>query len=233
MYESHKHSTLESVEAVLFDLDGTLIDHFRTIYRCYCHALEQMGLEPRSFEEVKAAVGGGIRVTFSRLVPASHVERGVELWTQKFDQIWNEDIEILNGVEVLLERLHAHGITTAILTNKEGQPARRIANELGWTERVSAVFGRLDTEWVKPAAELTRHVLTQVGAVPETTIFIGDSPFDVETGQNAGLRVYTVATGSHSEEQLRETGPDGVFPDMPALARALFGWNLDERLKKG
>ncbi len=214
------------IECVLFDLDGTLIDHFQTIYRCYRHALEQMGLEPRSYETVKATVGGGIRVTFSRLVPPEYVDRGVALWTEKFEQVWHEGIEVLAGAESFLQRLHETGIKTAILTNKEGIPARRIAQELAWDTRVSRVFGRLDTDWVKPQAELTRHVLEEVGATVETTIMVGDSPFDVETGQNAGLRTYVVATGSHTEEELRKTRPDGVFPDMASLARRLFDWEL-------
>ena len=215
------------IRTVLFDLDGTLIDHFRTIYRCYCHSLEQLGLEPVSYEKVRATVGGGIRVTFSRLVPAAYVDRGVALWMERFEEIWHEGIEILEGVESLLAQLHTAGIQTAIYTNKEGTTARRIAERLGWHHTLSNSFGRLDTAWCKPAPELTSWVLEKLGADPASTIMIGDSPFDLETARRGQLRGYAVATGSHSEAQLREEPHDGVFPHLPALATAVFGWKLD------
>jgi len=215
------------IRTVLFDLDGTLIDHFETIYRCYTHALDRLGLQPRTYAEVKAAVGGGIRVTFGRLVPAEYVDPGVELWMEFFEQIWDEGIEVLPGVEALLSRLHEAGLVAGMLTNKEGVTARRIATKLGWDNRLAAVFGRLDTEWAKPAPELTRIVLGKLDADPATTVMVGDSPFDVETAVNGGLRSLTVATGSHTQEQLRETAAHGVYPDLPALARDIWGWELD------
>ncbi|MFP4541418.1 MAG: HAD family hydrolase, partial [Opitutales bacterium] len=86
---------LSALRTVLLDLDGTLIDHFQTIYRCYAESLHQLGLEPVSYEKVKATVGGGIRVTFSRLVPEEHVEPGVKLWMECFERHWAEGIELL------------------------------------------------------------------------------------------------------------------------------------------
>lgn len=215
------------IRTVLFDLDGTLVDHFETIYRCYTHALAGLGLEPRSYEHVKSIVGGGIRVTFGRLVPAEFVDRGVELWSERFEQIWDEGLVVLPGVEDLLDRLRDAGVTAGMLTNKEGVVARRISAKLGWDDRLAAVFGRLDTEWTKPAPELTRVVLAELGADAASSIMIGDSPFDVETAVNAGMRAHAVATGSHDEESLRETAACGVYPDLVALARDLWGWELE------
>lgn len=211
------------IHSVLFDLDGTLIDHFRIIYRCYCHALERMGLEAASFEKVKATVGGGIRVTFSRLVPEPRVDEGVRLWREQYEAIWSEDIEVLPGAGELIARLHQAGLQVAIFTNKEGESARRIADHLGWTPHLDLVVGRLDTAWTKPAPELTEHVLEKLGANRENTIMVGDSPFDVETGKAVGLRTYVVTTGSHSAEQLTATRADGVFGGLPDLGQALFG----------
>lgn len=210
------------IQTVLFDLDGTLVDHFRVIYRCYRHALDQLDLDPVPYEKVKATVGGGIRMTFGKLVPPEHVEEGVRLWRECFDRIWHEEIEVLPGVPELLEQLAREGVKLAIYTNKEGDAARKMATHLGWN-RFALVNGRLDSEWTKPAVELTKHILDSLNADPATTVMIGDSPFDVEAGKNAGLRAFVVATGSHSVAQLAETEADGVFPDMSSLARQVFG----------
>jgi phosphoglycolate phosphatase len=182
-----------------------------------------MGLQPVSYEKVKATVGGGIRVTFSRLVAPEHVNEGVRLWGEKFEEIWSEGIEVLPGVAELLPRLQNAGYELGIYTNKEGPVARDIAEFLGWTSYFTVIRGRLDTPWVKPAAELTAEVLQTAKADVASTILIGDSPFDLETARNGGIRGYAVATGSHTEEQLREHAPAShVFPDMPALAKVLF-----------
>ena len=214
------------IHTVLFDLDGTLIDHFQTIYRCYEHALTTMGLQPATYEKVKSSVGGGIRVTFGKLIPSNYVDRGVELWMERFAEIWDEGIEVLPGVESLLSRLKSEGLPAGMLTNKEGTTARQISTLQGWDDRLEVVFGRLDTEWAKPAPELTQHVLAHMNAEATTTIMIGDSPFDVETATNAGMRAYVVATGSHTVEQLRGTAATGVYPDLPTLARDLWKWEL-------
>lgn len=214
------------IKTALFDLDGTLIDHFETIYRCYEHALSTLGLESRTYETVKASVGGGIRMTFSRLVPEEFIEQGVELWSAKFAEIWSEGIVVLPGAENLVRELKAKGLKTAIYTNKEGHVARKIAAELGWTDLFDGIFGRLDTDFTKPDLRFTEHVLSQIDASTEGAVMIGDSPFDWATAHNADFGSYLVATGSHTRRQLKnETTALGIYPDLVILAREV--WGLD------
>jgi phosphoglycolate phosphatase len=216
------------IQTVLFDLDGTLIDHFETIYRCYAYALSELNLEPRTYETVKATVGGGIQMTFSRLVPEEFIEPGVKLWAEKFAEIWSEGIVPLPGAEALLKRLQAAGVKCAIYTNKEGDVARQISAQLGWNGYFDGIFGRLDTDWTKPDIRFTDHVLAKLGVSKKGTIMIGDSPFDWATAHNAGFPGYVVSTGSHNRQQLRiETTAEGIYPDLIHLARDIWGWDLD------
>lgn len=219
--------TKTPISAVLFDLDGTLIDHFETIYRCYDYALHTLGLEPRTYETVKATVGGGIRMTFSRLVPEEYIERGVELWSAHFAEIWHEGIVILPGAESLIRRLKENAITTAIFTNKEGHTARKIATQLGWDPLLDGIYGRLDTAFTKPDVRFTGHVLKELAVKAEDTVMIGDSPFDWATAHNANFPSYLVATGSHTRRQLRnETTAAGIYPNLVVLAREVWGWEI-------
>lgn len=214
----------DHIRAVLFDLDGTLIDHFRVIYRCYRYALQKLGMEPVSYEKVRASVGGSIVVTFGKLIPQQHVEAAVHHFREEFDRIWHEEIEILPGTEWLLRELHARGWKLAVFTNKEGDRARKILRHIGLTQWLDGVYGTLDTPYRKPQPAFTRHVLAGLGTDPAHAIMIGDSPYDVEAAAAANMPCYTVATGSHSIAQLQsETASAGVFPDLRELGIRLFG----------
>ena len=220
----------ENIRAVLFDLDGTLIDHFRIIYRCYQYTLDKLGMEPVSYEKVRASVGGSIVITFGKLIPQEHVDQAVIHFREEFDRIWHEDIEVLPGTEWIIKELHARGIRMAVFTNKEGSRSRKIMEFIGLSEHLDGVFGTLDTPWRKPQPEFTNHVLTELKADPAHAIMIGDSPYDVDSAAVVDMPCYTVATGSHSMEQLKtETQSAGVFPDLYALGEAVFG--LSHRVK--
>lgn len=213
-----------SYKAVLLDLDGTLIDHFGVIYRCYQYALERLSLEPVTYEKVKASVGGSIVITFGKLIPQEHVEEAVGHFREEFDRIWHEDITILPGAEWLLDNLRARGLRMAVFTNKEGDRARRLLDHVGLSSHLDATFGTLDTPWRKPQPEFTRHVLEQLGADPAHACMIGDSPYDVDAAAVSGMPCYMVATGSHTVEQLRsETESAGVHNDLYELGTQVFG----------
>ncbi|NDV61843.1 HAD family hydrolase [Puniceicoccales bacterium CK1056] len=214
----------QSCKAVLFDLDGTLIDHFRVIFRCYEYALEKLSLKPVTYEQVRAAVGGSIVITFGKLIPEEHVEEAVDYFREEFDRIWHEDIEILPGTRWLLESLHERGLKLAVFTNKEGDRARRILKYIGLDSRLDGIFGTLDTPWRKPQPEFTMHVLEELGADPLHACMIGDSPYDVDAAAVAQMPCYTVATGSHTVAQLKqETDSAGVFKNLFELGESVFG----------
>jgi phosphoglycolate phosphatase len=213
----------EALKAVLLDLDGTLIDHFRVIYRCYQYALEHLGLEPVTYEQVRAAVGGSIVVTFGKLIPEDRVEEAVVHFREEFDRIWSQEIDILPGAEWLLDALRAKGLKMAVFTNKEGDRARRILKYIGLSDHLDGIYGTLDTPWRKPQPEFTRYVLEQMGTDPAHACMIGDSPYDVDAAAVAQMPCYTVATGSHSLQELRtETSSAGVFPDLYELGKSVF-----------
>ena len=78
-----------------------------------------------------------------------------------------------------------------------------------------------DTPWLKPNAEFTRHVLTQLSAIAANTLLVGDSPFDVETALNAGLDFIGVSTGTHSADELETAGAIRVVANLVGVAREL------------
>ncbi|WP_269541980.1 HAD family hydrolase [Cerasicoccus fimbriatus] len=218
------------VKTVFFDLDGTLIDHFTCIYRCYEYAVGKMGLPPVSYDKVRATVGGSVRITMGKLVGVDRAEEGETLFRERFEEIMLEDLHPLPGVESLLHQLHEQGVQCAVFTNKHGPSSRKIMAHLGYDAYLKKTIGTYDTPWRKPEPEFSQYALEQMDADPATSIMIGDSPFDVLAGKAGGMRTYVVATGSHSVEELEANDPptDGVFRDMVHLAEEVFGLAVEE-----
>lgn len=209
-------------QTILLDLDGTLVDAFVTIHRSYCHTLPQFGRPAPSMEEVRRAVGGGLRNAMSHFLPAELIDRAIAIHQAYTDQILLEDVRALPGALELLQALHARGLTLAVYTNKHAGSSRRICAHLGFTPLLNGIYGAGDTPWIKPQPELAAHVLGELNADPATTLLIGDSPFDVQAAHNGGFKCWAVTTGTHDAEQLAAAKADLVFSGLPELQTALL-----------
>jgi phosphoglycolate phosphatase len=216
-----------TVRHVLFDLDGTLIDHFRTIHRCLSLSAASAGLEAPSLDAVREAVGGGISLTIRRLFG----KEGAPAVETRYGEFWErhmlDDVEILGGVPEALNQLQVAGLKLAVFTNKHGPSSRRICAHLGWSGVFAAVAGSDDTPWRKPAPEFTAHILRLLGASPADTVMVGDSPFDVQAALAGGFPCIGVTTGTHGERELQEAGARCVVPDLPAAARRILAGELE------
>lgn len=205
----------------LFDLDGTLIDHFGAIHRCHVHTMKQLGLPPPTLAQVRAAVGGGLETAIERIAGAEHIAAAVPIYRAYWETIFLENIIVLPGAREMLTALHARKVKLAVFTNKLGTSSRLICDQIGITPLLDGVFGAKDTPWLKPAPEFTAHVLAKLGATTDTTLLVGDSPYDVQAAHNAGFPCWVVTTGTHNAEELRAAGADQVFPDLFALHAAI------------
>lgn len=207
---------------LLLDLDGTLVDAFTTIHRSYSQVLPQFGRPAPTIEQVRNAVGGGLENAMRHFLPEELIVEAVRRHLAHTDSILLEDVTLMPGALELLRAQHAAGTTLAAFTNKRGDHSRRVCEHLGVTPFLRGVFGAKDTPWLKPQPEFAAHVLAVLYARPETTLLIGDSPFDVEAAHNGGFPCWCVTTGTHDAAQLRAAGADGVFPDLFAVQTELL-----------
>lgn len=210
-----------SPASVLFDLDGTLIDHFKAIHRCHSHAMRQLGLPAPSLTQVRSAVGGGLELAVERLVGRDLTPAALAIYRPYWDATMLEDVELLPGAKELLGALRRRGIRTAVFTNKHGPSSRLTCTHLGLTALLDGNFGATDTPWLKPDPAFTRHVLGALGVSASATLLVGDSPFDVATARNGSLGFIGVATGTHTAAELKAAGADRVCADLFAVARVL------------
>jgi phosphoglycolate phosphatase len=206
---------------LLLDLDGTLVDAFTTIHRSYCHVLPEFGRPAPTIEQVRRAVGGGLENAMRHFLPEELIAEGVRRHIAHTETILLEDVKLMAGAMELLRAQHGAGVALAAFTNKRGDHSRKVCQHLGVTPYLRGIFGAKDTPWLKPQPEFAAHVLAQLDAQPETTLLIGDSPFDVQAAHNGGFACWAVTTGTHDAAQLRAAGAEGVFPDLYAVQAGL------------
>jgi phosphoglycolate phosphatase-like HAD superfamily hydrolase len=212
---------MDRFDTFLFDLDGTLIDQFAAIHRSYIHMMAQMGLSPPSMTEVRAAVGGGLDEGMRHFVPEERVSDAVRIYREYFVRTMLDDVVLLPGARDLLQDLRGRGARLAVLTNKHGDSSRVICRHLGLDPFLDAVVGAHDTEWLKPQPELIDYVLHRIGGGARDALMVGDSPYDILAGHNAGLPAWCVTTGTHDAGALQAAGADRIFTNLVELQRAL------------
>jgi len=205
----------------LFDLDGTLIDHFKAIHRCYAYTLPKMGYPEPTPQQVRDAVGGGLEHALLKFVPPDKVAEALKVFREYWGRTMLDDVESMPGALDLLRGLHAQGAVLGVLTNKHGPSSRLICDKLGFSPYLKATVGAGDTPWLKPQRELTEHAINLLGGGRVSSLLVGDSPFDVDAAHNGSIPCWVVTTGTHSKEELTTAGADAVFPDLRSLGQHL------------
>lgn len=205
----------------LFDLDGTLIDHFRALHRCHTHTLRRLGRPAPTPAEVRAAIGGGVEVALARLAGAARVAEALPIFLAHWEATQLDDVEALPGAAELLRDLQTRGVRCAVFTNKRAPSARAVCAHLGLAPLLAGVFGAGDTPWLKPDPAFTAHVLAHLGAEVATTVLVGDSPYDLAAARQGGLAFVGVATGTHTLGELRAAGATDVGANLAAVGALL------------
>lgn len=212
--------SLTKPKAVLWDMDGTLIDQTVGIIRCFSEVVTEMGYAKPDEATLRRSLGGPMASTMGLFVPEKTLDAACTRFRARFPEVMFDGLVILPGAMDLIRAFHAQGLPQAIFTNKHGDTARTVSEHARFSEFISVCIGNGDTSWHKPQAELTLHVLEQINAEPDGAILIGDSPTDVETALNAELTCYGVATGAHRTTELIQAGAAAAFPGLNELQRA-------------
>ena len=207
--------------AILWDMDGTLIDQTAAIIRCYGEVITQMGYPTPSDEIILRSLGGTMAETMGIFVEPDRLDEAGKAFRARFPEIMFDGLIVLSGGIELIERAYKARIPQALFTNKHGETARKVSRYTGFTKYIPTCIGSTDTEWHKPQAELTQYVLQQIEVDAEGAIMIGDSPTDVAVAKNAGLLCYCAATGAHSVTELLEAGADAAYESLIELGQSI------------
>lgn len=192
----------EHAEAVIFDLDGTLLDTLGDLTDAVNFALEKYGLPLRSLEEVRQFVGNGLRNLMTKAVEGgeSHprFEEVFAFFREYYKNNCNHKTAPYEGIMELLKELKGRGIKMAIVSNKIDAGVKEL-NEKFFAEYIDIAIGEREGIRRKPAPDSLQEVMRELGIAKEHVLYVGDSDVDIETAANADIRCISVSWGFRDE----------------------------------
>ena len=205
-------------KAVLFDMDGTLLDTLADMAAAVNHILSVHGYPLRTEEEVRAFVGNGARKLMERALPPDVTGDAFEALLEEYRQ-WYEAHACVKtapypGIPAVLAALHRAGVRCAVVSNKPDGATRELAAR--FFPGLPA-FGQRDGIPAKPAPDMVYHALAELGVEASAAAYVGDSEVDVALARNAGLPLVAVSWGFRGREALEEAGAALVVDDAATL----------------
>ncbi|MBB3935877.1 phosphoglycolate phosphatase [Aureimonas phyllosphaerae] len=213
--------------AVLFDLDGTLVDSLPDIHAALNETLESLGEPPFTIEAVGRMVGQGVQILIGRayealdkeIDPATRdkiAERYLAIYAARSTELTTLNAGATDCVRILAER----GIPLGVVTNKPGAETADILAHFGLADRMAVVVGGDAGPRKKPAPDLVVFACRQLGIEPGEALFVGDSENDVEAAQAAGMAVVAMR-GGYTAIDVETMGADLVLDRLDDIPNRL------------
>jgi phosphoglycolate phosphatase len=211
--------------AVIFDLDGTLVDSAPDIASALNEVLGRRDLPAFPLEKVKAMIGGGIPTLIRRALTAHGVEpQDIEpLVTDMLDVYAGRATALTvlyDGAKDVLDGLKAAGVKMAVCTNKNQAITEIILRDLGVASYFGSVVGARQGQPKKPDAGPINLVLHELGVTADQAVMVGDSGADAGAAKAAGVPVVLASFG-YCHDPLESLGPDAIIDGFDALLATL------------
>jgi phosphoglycolate phosphatase len=204
------------IRAVIFDLDGTLVDSLADIAESVNTVLAELGFATHPLASYRSFVGDGMVMLARRVLPehlraddetvASFVKRLKEVYGGRSDRLTAP----YDGIADLLDALVEEGIAMAVLSNKPHELTVGLVGRLLAAWSFAPVFGERPAVPRKPDPSAALEIAERLGLAPADILYVGDTPTDLATARAAGMPAIAAAWGFRSEAELREAGATRV-----------------------
>ena len=206
--------------AVIFDLDGTVVDSVELIVESFRYATETVLGKTYTREEMIANVGKPLLEQMA-VLDASRAEELVRVYREFNHREHDRMLSLYVGMDRLLHVLRARGSRLGLVTSKS-RPTTQMAFDLTGIEPLfHATVCYEDTARNKPHPEPILYCAGLLGVSPEEAVYVGDSPYDLQAARSAGARSVGVTWGVFSEKVLRAEDPDRMAHTVEELAAML------------
>ncbi|MCM1365437.1 MAG: HAD family hydrolase [Faecalibacterium sp.] len=211
-------------KAVIFDLDGTLLNTLDDLAASVNFALDKFDFPKRSTDEIRRFVGNGVIKLMQRATPDDIDEITFEkcfgCFREHYLEHMQDNTRPYDGVTEMLETLKKQGIKTAVVSNKLHSGVVELCKEF-FGDNLTCSFGVEVEEERKPSPINVFKALAQLNVIADETIYVGDSEVDVQTATNACLDCIGVTWGFRDREELIEAGAKFII-DKPDEIKALI-----------
>jgi HAD superfamily hydrolase (TIGR01509 family) len=213
--------------AVLFDVDGTLVDSNDLHAAAWQEAFRHFGVD-LSRERIRAQIGKGGDNLIPALLPPDLVERcqgEIEDYRgDLFEQHYLPQAVPFPGVRALFERLYADGIRIVLATSAKQAELHFHSALLGVEDLVHAATSKDDVDHSKPCPDIFEVALRRAGCAPSNACVVGDSPWDMKAADRAGVRAVAVRCGGFPEADLVEAGAAAIHDGPEDLLASYPAW---------
>lgn len=207
-------------KAVLFDMDGTVLDTLGDLTNAVNHVLSLYGMPDRAPREVAGFLGNGAAHLLAKSVPAGTSEETLAEMLRVYQPWYDSHCAILTapypGILPMMEALREAGVRQAVISNKQDSAVRQLA-EQHFPDLLEVAVGESATVRRKPNPDAVLAALREMHVAREDAVYVGDTEVDLRTAENAGLTCAAVGWGFRSEEQLRAAGAGHVFQSADEL----------------
>ena len=204
-------------QAVIFDLDGTLLDTLTDLLNAVNAACKKYGCAPRTRLQVRRALGNGLERLLRLSLPEDMEENRFQAAFQFFRGYYlkhcDEETRPYEGIPELLRKLQQKGIRLAIVSNK-AHPAVRELRDRYFPETMQVAIGESVEIRRKPAPDTVFKALEELGIPKEQAVYVGDSEVDKKTADNAGMDCFLVTWGFRDRDELAALEPAALI-DRP------------------
>lgn len=216
------------VDAVLFDIDGTLVDSVDLHAEAWRQAMQRFGRDV-PFERVRREIGKGSDQLLPVFFTQEELDRfGEELTRQRGELYLREflpKVRAFPGVKALFERLRGDGKRLVLASSARREELEALLDIAGVRDLVEGSASGDDVDRSKPHPDIFEAALDQLGGVDlRGVVAVGDTPYDATAAGKLGIAAVGVRCGGWSEEELLEAGCVAVFRDPAELLERYEEW---------
>jgi len=195
------------IKFIVFDWDGTLMDSEAQIVACLHAAIADLELEPMDDDTAKNVIGLGLREAIDTLVPGRD-DRFHQAFVDAYRTHWfqSESSVLFAGAREVLDIIRQNEFLLGVATGKARRGLDRVLNDTGLTSCFHATRCA-DEAPSKPHPQMLLDLMEALEVLPEETIMVGDTEYDMEMATNAGVAKIAVRSGVHSGERLNRHAP--------------------------
>lgn len=213
-----------SIKAVIFDLDGTLLNTLDDLLDSANIVLKEFGYPEIEAEEAAAALGNGFEYYYSHILPDGKENPDWEKSFERLKEVYGERCEIktrpYDGILEVINEIKKLGLKQAIVSNKPDDRVKDLAKKY-FADTMEAAFGEMKGIKRKPAPDVANAVIKELKLEPNECIYVGDSEVDIATAKNAGIRCISVAWGFRTKKQLKKSGASDIIEKPEELLKYL------------